>query len=70
MPAEAAVTFTVMVQMLFADNVPFAKEMDVSLPVNAGENAPAPQPLYVTPGVPDTTKPLGKESAKLTPVKL
>ncbi len=53
-----------MVQTLFADNVPFWNEREVAPPAGAGENAPLPQPLYVTAGVLATTRPVGNKSEK------
>ena len=59
-----------MVHTPFGDNVPPEKERDVSLAASGGEKAPAPQPVYVTPGVPATFKPPSNVSVKFTPVNV
>ncbi len=50
--------------------MPPEKDREVSLAARAGEKAPAPHPLYVTPGVLATFKPPSNVSAKFTPVNV
>ena len=69
-PAAGVVTFIVIVQLLFPASVPLANETEVAPANGAGENEPAPQPLYVTPGAAATCMPAGKVSVKLTPVNV